>query len=142
MRQEAEAYIMLLDEKGYSHDDIVVLESGKLDVEARWNLEETRIAVRAIFDADGHTVAIRCFRFAHARSERIADILKTCNDLNNRFRWVKFTVDDENDINIEVDCIVNEDTAAEVVFELVMRLCNIANEVYPELMRVIYCSCS
>lgn len=52
MRQEAEAYIKLMDEKGVRHDDIVVLKSGKFDVETRWDLDETTVAVRAVFDDD------------------------------------------------------------------------------------------
>ena len=42
MRQEAEAYIKLMDEKGVRHDDIVILESGKFVVFA--SLVQKRIA--------------------------------------------------------------------------------------------------
>lgn len=138
MRQEAEAYIKLMDEKEVRHDDIIILKSGKFDIETRWDLDETTVAVRAVFDDDGHTVAIRCFRLARTKEDRFIDVLKTCNELNNRFRWVKFAIDNDNDINMEIDCIVNEETAGEVVLELVQRLCSIADEVYPELMKVIY----
>lgn len=138
MRQEAEAYIKLMDEKGVRHDDIVILKSGKFDVETRWDLDETTVAVRAVFDDDGHTVAVRCFRLAHAKEDRFIDVLKICNELNNRFRWVKFVIDKDNDINVEIDCIVNEETAGEVVLELVQRLCSIVDEAYPELMKTIY----
>ena len=138
MRQEAEAYIKLMDEKGVRHDDIVILKSGKFDVETRWDLDETTVAVRAVFDDDGHTVAVRCFRLAHAKEDRFIDVLKICNELNNRFRWVKFAIDKDNDINLEIDCIVNEETAGEVVLELVQRLCGIVDEAYPELMKAIY----
>lgn len=138
MRQEAEAYIKLMDEKEIRHDDIEILKSGKFDVETRWNLDETTVAVRAIFDDNGHTVAVRCFRLAHVKEDRFIDVLKICNELNNRFRWVKFAIDKDNDINIEIDCIVNEETAGAVVLELVQRLCSIADEAYPELMKAIY----
>ena len=53
MRQEAEAYIELMDEKGIRHDDIFVLKSGKFDVESRWDLDETNVAIHAVFDDDG-----------------------------------------------------------------------------------------
>lgn len=138
MRQEAEAYIKLMDEKGIRHDDIFILKSGKFDVVTRWNLEETTVTIRAVFDDNGHTVAIRCFRLARAKEDRFVDVLKTCNELNNRFRWFKFTIDNDSDINMEIDCIVNEETAGEVVLELVQRLCNIVDEAYPELMEAIY----
>lgn len=138
MRQEAEAYIKLLDDKGVRHDDIVILKSGKFDVETRWDLDETTVAIRAIFDDKGHTVAIRCYRFARAKDDSFVDILKTCNELNDRYRWFKFVIDEDNDINIETDCIVNEDTAGGVVLELVQRLCVVADDVYPELMKIIY----
>ena len=138
MKQEAEAYIKLMDEQGIRHDSIFTLKTGRFDVESRWDLNETTISVRAVFDDDGHTVAIRCFRLARAKDDRFVNILKTCNELNNRFRWVKFTIDDDNDINMEIDCIVNEETAGEVVLELVQRLCGIADEAYPELMKAIY----
>ena len=138
MRQEAEAYIKLMDEKGIRHDDIFILKSGKFDVVTRWNLEETTVTIRAVFDDNGHTVAIRCFRLARAKEDRFVDVLKTCNELNNRFRWFKFSIDNDSDINMEIDCIVNEETAGEVVLELVQRLCNVVDEAYPELMEAIY----
>ena len=138
MRQEAEAYIKLMDEKGIRHDDIFVLKSGKFDVESRWDLIETNVAIHAVFDDDGHTVGIRSFRFARAKEDCFVDVLKTCNELNTRFRWVKFSVDHDYDVNVEIDCIVNEETAGEVVLELVQRLCSIADDAYPELMRAIY----
>lgn len=138
MRQEAEAYTKLMDNEGITHDDIVTLKSGKFDVETRWNLQDTTIAVRAIFDDEGHTVAIRCFRLAHLRGDNFDGVLKTCNELNTRFRWVKFCIDEDKDINMEIDCIVNEETAGEVVLELVRRLCGIADEAYPEFMKTIY----
>ena len=92
----------------------------------------------AVFDDDGHTVGIRSFRFARAKEDCFVDVLKTCNELNTRFRWVKFSVDHDYDVNVEIDCIVNEETAGEVVLELVQRLCSIADDAYPELMRAIY----
>lgn len=138
MRREAEAYINLMDEKGIRHDDIFVLTSGNFDVESRWDLKETNVAIHAVFDDDGHTVGIRCYRVACAKEDCFIDVLKTCNELNNRFRWVKFTIDHDNDVNIEIDCIVNEETAGEVVLELVQRLCSITDKAYPELMKAIY----
>lgn len=138
MYREAQLYCAALDRKKIKHDDIVTLDSGKFDVETRWNLEDTSIAVRCIFDKDGHTVAVRAYRFSKANDNNYAKILFACNKLNNRFRWVKFVIDDDNDVNIETDAIVDEHSVGEVLTTLVNQMCSIADDAYPILMKAAF----
>lgn len=140
MRSEAEAYCAYLDREGIKHDDIFVLNSGNYDVESRWNLSHSgvSIAVRAIFDKDDdHTVALRAFKFSNAKQNRNKAII-ACNELNNTYRWIKFVVDDDDDINIEADVYVDNRTAGPEVSRLMHRIVSIADDAYPVIMKALW----
>ena len=62
-------------------------------------------------------------------------MLLACNELNNKYRWVKFVIDDDRDINIEADCVISPSTAGTVCIEMFYHFMGIAKEAYPVLMR-------
>lgn len=60
------------------------------------------------------------------------------NSLNARFRWARFYTDNDNDVVLQCDAVLTEATAADVCFELSLRLLNIADEAYPEMMKQLW----
>ncbi len=92
-----------------------------------------------IFDSEdnGTHVALRT-AFEKCPPEKVPDLLVVCNALNVQYRWLKFCVDDDNDIMVEDDAIVNPETAGEECFELLLRTVQILSEVKPSIMRAIY----
>ena len=76
--------------------------------------------------------------FERVPEDKYADVLIVCNSLNAKYKWLKFYIDEDNDIMVEDDAILTVATAAEECFELLMRRLNIMNESKPEVMRAIY----
>ena len=100
-------------------------------------MKNTNIKVNFIFEDE--KVGIRCYSLLKVNEDQFASALICCNELNCKKRWVKFCIDEDFDVNIEDDAIVSLSTAGEEVFELLIRLCMIADEAYPVLNKAIWC---
>ena len=77
--------------------------------------------------------------FENVPAEKLADMYAVCNSLNAHYKWLKFYVDKDNDLMIDDDAIVSEESAADECFELLIRRFNIIKDAKPEIMRGIYC---
>ena len=88
-------------------------------------------------DDNGTHPALRTV-FEHCPEDKMADVLFVCNQMNMRFRWVKFYVDNDSDIMIEDDAIVSPENAGDELLELVYRTATIIKEAKPMIMRAIY----
>ena len=61
-------------------------------------------------------------------AEHYEEAVLACNKLNCIYRYVKFFVDKDNDIVTYVDAIVNEETAGEECFKLLVYNCQTLDE--------------
>ena len=69
--------------------------------------------------------------------EKRVRLMETCNRLNFRIRYLKFTIDNDGDINAEFDFPMNvpDDALGDVADEMVARSKSILDEVYSTLIR-------
>ena len=70
--------------------------------------------------------------------EKFVEAVMACNQLNRRFRFVKFVVDDDNDVMALSDAILDPNSAGDECFELLVRSLKIIKEARPQIMKVIY----
>ncbi|MBQ8001714.1 MAG: YbjN domain-containing protein [Ruminococcus sp.] len=97
------------------------------------------IPVLVIFDEDGENmVQFVCFEVASYKQDKLAAGLITCNALNQKYRWVKFYLDDDNDIRVECDAYVSPGTAGEECMNMVHRVVSITDKAYPTIMKSIW----
>ena len=97
------------------------------------------IPINVIFDEDGDPyVAFRCWDISKIKDSKREKAIMLCNDLNCRYRWVKFTVDKDNDVVAANDAQIDLFTAGEEVLMLVRRMVNIVDEAYPEFMKLLW----
>ena len=71
-------------------------------------------------------------------TDRKLQIMEMMNDTNKSYRWTKFFIDDESWMNIQIDAVVNAETAGPVGLELMMRTCQIIDTVYSKFMHEIW----
>lgn len=99
------------------------------------------LRVKFISLDDKNDVAIRLFRIVENVAEsKINEILKAVNECNCEYRYLKFILDEEHDVNIEYDLALRaEDTSigAEAC-EILVRIVRIVDEVYPKFMKIIW----
>lgn len=93
--------------------------------------------IRFISNDDENDVAVRIFSLLYAEESQQAAVLPVLNRLNNRYRFVKFVLDEDGDINVEYDYAVNCPDPAASAKELVSRIVSIVNDSYPEILRAL-----
>ena len=94
------------------------------------------IEILIVFDEDGNACRIWTHDFCRVPEDKRTDLLKTINKLNQHYRWVKFYINNEDgDIYVDMDAVIDMETCGEECEELVLRLCRIVDEAYPEIMK-------
>ncbi|MFR6641905.1 MAG: YbjN domain-containing protein [Christensenellales bacterium] len=90
------------------------------------------------FRSDGeHIVMADCWDVVKVAENKVEKAYALCNELNEKFRWVKFYVDSDRDIRVQLDAIMSEDNAGEVCREIVYRMVNIIDGAYIEIVRAL-----
>lgn len=96
------------------------------------------IPVLVVFDKDGDPlVQFFCFEICNYKGKEDKGI-QVCNEMNNKYRWVKYYVDSDSDIVCTIDAHIDSLSCGEEVLELVRRVVNITDEAYPSFMRGLW----
>ena len=85
-------------------------------------------------DAD---VSVRCFGIFRNVHGNLPMVLMTLNALNCKFRYMKFVLDQDGDINAEYDFPMAAERVGLAAAELCQRMIQIIDEAYPILDAVI-----
>lgn len=99
------------------------------------------IAVTFIFNDDGRDVSIRCYSIAKINKEdkkQYYGSLYACSELNKKYRWIKFYLDDDNEITAEDDAVIDPYTTGEECYKLLGHMVNIVDKTYPLFMKVVW----
>ena len=97
------------------------------------------IAVNVIFDEDGdNLVAFRSWSLGNVKEDKYARLLLLCNELNCKYRWVKFSIDKDRDICVAIDAVVDIETVGPECLQLVGRIVNISDEAYNSVMGALW----
>ena len=94
--------------------------------------------IRFISNNDSNDVAVRVFGLITVKEESQAKVLPVLNKLNARFRYVKFVMDEDGDINLEYDYPLHCPNPAASAEELIIRIVKIIDTAYPDLMRAMW----
>ena len=100
------------------------------------NLNSVRILY--FFDANGNGVQACIPQLLKVPANKINDMYAVINKVNSTYRWVKFYLDDDGDVRVEVDALLDDDSCGEECLGLFQRLGNIADDAYPVLMKEIW----
>jgi len=83
-------------------------------------------------------VSVRVYGVVKVPENKHEALVKVCNELNRRFRYAKFCIDSDRDVNMEYDITRNNGALGETVVEIISRFQNIVKEAYPQMMRAIW----
>lgn len=97
------------------------------------------IEIKLIFNDENTNVAFKSFNICKVAENKKPMIYKICNSLNEKYRWAKFYIDeDDNTITVDCDALVQPDYCGRVCLELIYRLVNIIDGAYPDIMRGLW----
>ena len=94
--------------------------------------------IRFISNDDDNDVSVRIYSLLSVEESHRDKILPAINTLNRKYRFVKFVMDDEGDVNVEYDFPVTSTNPAVSAKELVIRIVKIVDDSYPVLMRAMW----
>ena len=98
----------------------------------------THLVVHLVFDEDGASAQIATSPVTSAPVEKAARVLLALNDLNSKYRWVKFFLDSDNDVIVNADVVFNEENVAQACVEMLVRTVNIIDETYSDVMKALW----
>lgn len=127
------------DEANIKYDVVDNQDAGYSYVAASFKSKaNTVVSIKFISNDDDSDVEVRAFSLAHIPDERFAGALKLVNELNRRFRYVKFVIGADNDVNAEYDLPLRNTNLGPCATEIFIRSMKIIDEALPELMHLIW----
>lgn len=82
-----------------------------------------------IFDDDGGSVAVKVYTIKEFEKRQLPNAYKFCNNMNFKFRWVRFYIDNDMELTADMDAVIGGDTIGEECFELLARCVSIVDDV-------------
>lgn len=108
--------------------EVVVPVSGK----------QSQFDIKFLCKDSGGAVAVRVFSLAHIEDSKLAQVYPLLNKFQGTYRFLRFTLDKDNDLKLEYDMTISTPNVGEASVELVIRTMNIVDDLYPELMKCIW----
>lgn len=100
--------------------------------------ESTSFEAMFISKSEKNDVALRIFNLLRFPKEQLGEMLAAVNQCNNKFRFLKFSVDTETySVDAAFDFTIEAENLGECAYEMLMRSAGIIDQCYPELMKVL-----
>ena len=94
--------------------------------------------IRFISSDDDNDVSVRAYAIVSVDSAKRSKVLEAINTVNDKYRYAKFVIDEDNDINVEYDFPVRSNNVEKCASEILSRFVNIIDEAYPVIMRAVF----
>lgn len=95
--------------------------------------------IRYISEDEDNDVSVRVYGLINLKDQEYCDkIIPVLNKINNKFRYVKFFLDNDGDVNVTYDYPLDNSNPAGSAFEMMVRFVKIINEAYPMMMRALW----
>ncbi len=98
------------------------------------NVNSIRLVI-GFNEAEDNRPWIKCYDLGKFEGDKYAAGLMACNEANNRYRWIRFYMDNDNDVTAEMDAILSEGSVFDEMMELIVRMLRVIDELYPSFMK-------
>ncbi len=96
------------------------------------------IPIHISFDEDGdRDCELFCLEIANF-SDKVGEGLVLCNDLNEKYRWVRFYLDSDNDLVVAADGDFSENFVCDDNLVNIQRLVNAIDLAYPQIAQELW----
>ena len=129
------AFMAYMDQNGIKYTDV---NERRVDVKYSGDNLNT-INVVVVFDEkDADAARFVCWGIGTFKDDKYPNAILVCNEMNAKYRWVKFYVDKDKDVAAELDAHFTEQSVGSVCMEIVRRVVNITDEVYPSFAKILF----
>lgn len=94
--------------------------------------------IRFISHDDDNDVSVRVYSLISVEADQREKVILALNDLNIKYRFIKFVLDDDGDVNMEYDYPVKCPDPSASALEMVIRIVKMVDDAYPALMRAMW----
>jgi len=135
----AQNFISVLESKQLRYDYNPATETRNENVIVGFSADNVKnLRLIFFFDGNGRSVNIKCFSICKVPDEKLINVFVILNKLNYDYRWVKYYLDDDNEVTLSGDAILDDDSSGDECFEILVRYVNILDECFPEIMKAIW----
>lgn len=130
-----EKVLAYLDSQDIRYTELNADEGAVVQVVFRGNNKE-KIRLCMTFALDGEpSVRLRCDDIG--RFVRTEMGCERCNEVNKRWRWVRFYADENGEIIADLDATLTPDTCGEECYFLLRKMAQTIDEAYPLIARTV-----
>lgn len=118
-----------------------VQQLGPLDfLEAGFSGDNATVKIRVIAVDNDSEVKVMSDDFAKFPGAKLEAGYKLANQLNRKYKFVKFTIDNDGDLSAQWDLpdSVPSELVGKVAMEIVLRMFKIIDDAYPEVMKAVW----
>ncbi len=138
MKKATEKYINKLDELKIKYATIKNDSDNGDDILTIDWISPQKQSYRILVIIGEKDVAMRVFSIVEADETKRNQLLELCNSLNNKYRWIKFTIYNKGEMSAQIDAQYSESDAAEILPLLTMTMVRIVNDAFSEILPVIW----
>lgn len=117
----------------------VVNMHGQEEVQAGFPVDNGPLVIMKFISTDNdNDIAVRVYGLLRDISEEKHDqVLRACNSLNRKVRYLKFDLDDDGDVNAEYDFLQKsgDSNIGEMAFEIFIRTMSILDSEYADAFK-------
>ena len=99
------------------------------------------VIIHYITSEQGNDLTILITNLIHnVPEEKRIRMLETINSLNKEYRFIKFTLDSDNDLDVNVDfpSTTSDESLGQMAYEMFIRIMRIMEDAYPIIARALY----
>lgn len=134
----AKLFTSFIESEGLKFDVCNPDEEGNV-VHLGYSLDNTHVDIYVDFGEDNEDCHFYATNFVTIPEDKRGIVYKLANELNNKYRFVKFTWDEEDgSLDCKADAVIQLDSCAEEAFELVIRTTQIIDDAYPTIMKALW----
>ena len=120
-----------------SREGLKYQEKGAHVVKVGYKMDNLTVELFVHFDEDGDNyVSIHSYNIGSFSGNNQAKAIYICNEMNKRYKWVRFYMDDDSDVIADADAIVDMNSVGASLVELCMRMVTVIDEAYPVFMKI------
>ena len=138
MLSTTDAFIAELEKNDWKYNDAEELEDGKNHVGCGVTGKTTQVGFHLFFEQDEKSVSIRIFKLFIVPIDKRLQLLELMNKIHSEYRWVKFFIDEDGWMNVQIDALLDAETAGPYCMNLILRTMNIIDTVYPRFMHEVW----
>ena len=94
--------------------------------------------IKCFFSGDEGQYLSLYMVYESVEEDKMVQALVACNELNAKFKWVTYYVDDDRDIILHDDALLSKANAAAEAMELLVRMVDISDKAKPVIMKALY----